>query len=355
MGGFMKNIVKLKDCLKKLKKSDLLQIAESNTYKFSEPVKKDEMIEILTTVIPKNFADNIRYYNIFELYFLTKSIKDYISSEEIASLDDTFNAIEVQLKGYVFSGYEIEDLLAMGYVYVAEAEINPSFVLPEELRMIYTEEFKEKGAMIFGYQGIQSSIMACVNLYGYCSYEQILKLHNEFTGPKVNSNMLKEYIKGYSKKSGTYIIDGDDKYIYSNYLSVDEFEMLMLNEMKMLYYNPTAEEFEEYSYDILNSQVKFLLDKIENLLFEKTEIDIDSLNDFEEDFGSVEEVYFDMGIELAFSARMGRGLLRAIDVLDENECVFLDRKDRDQYYKLYLELLEKSRKWSIKGHFYSDL
>jgi len=59
--------------------------------------------------------------------------------------------------------------------------------------------------------------------------------------------------------------------------------------------------------------------------------------------------------DILIAVRKGLGLYEVLEILDLSLCKFKQLSDMEEFYATYLELLEKTRKWTLKGNRYSDL
>jgi hypothetical protein len=209
------------------------------------------------------------------------------------------------------------------------------------------------------YQTLQMYVAALTNLYGVCTYNQLHKVFKKYTGSKLSLKKVKDYITEFSNYSDVFATTSN--YFFSSSLKAETYMMIVNSDLKRRYYMPTEDEINYYAFVPFGPEVELVVENIRKIILERTAV-YDDLNDelitYEEALGHDEDItldYEDLMDDLVYSARLGIGLLPIMERFDLMQCRFDSLKDMNNFYKSYLELEKKTRKWTLKGALYSEL
>ena len=383
----MKKTTTLKQGLKSLLKDDLLVIAENQRIKFPSNMKKNDMINVLSEILPTNFGEDLIYFSPNELMIYSggfkeifkgidfDTIRDAVQNEQEQfdipdmidatgkniSLEEVFDSVDVLQKSLTeYDVDELNRLIAYGYLFASEKDNIPTFQVPSELQAVLTKKLETNKDELFDYQSLQTLLISLTNLYGVCSYHQLHKVFKHFNGSTLSLKKVRDYCLKYSENN--YFIEAEDHYLYNSMLKPEDFEIIVDSDLKRDYYFPNEEDLKAYGYNVFSPQgLEIFKDLMEFILYHsKTE---DILNDeclsYEEALkmgnNEVVKIYDDILDEILFCAKMGYGLYDFIKILNKSFFKFDSLPSMNAAYSTYLELLENTRKWPLKGFLYSEL
>lgn|GEM_PF-881748 len=363
----------LKDGLKGSLKKDLIIIARNHQLENPHKLKKDELAKRLEPIIQRDFLAEIFFFSLEQtilFYPTSKDIQsdvdndDSMTEEQKSSLSKITQSIENILSNpkemMQRNPDEIAYLSSKGYIFIEEKGINELIQVPEELKEILLLMLLEKGRIFFDFQKLQDYIIALAKLYGVCSYKQLHQVFKKHTGSNLTLQNIKDYTMALSERDDEF--EAEENYFYLSLLDEDEASLIFEYNLKKPYYFPTEKEIMGYVVDIFCPEARRTFNNLSEILLKKTcisknfsVVSIDYSEAIEQQDEEILDSYDEMFGDILFAARMGKGLYQVLQILDFSDCKFKQLSDTDKFYTAYLELLEKSRKWPLKGNLYSDL
>jgi hypothetical protein len=370
----MENTVTLKDHLNSLLKKELVILA--GNYNIDQPnkLKKAELVGFLDQFLKRQFVDDIIYFTADEALLFADGFKGMMKGLDLdqlmeeADLKDNedfpirefLENMDVVRNDILTEKPEILiNLASRGYIFIKEGFINPVIEIPIELKALYLKKTEELRDVMVDYQTLQMYVAALTNLYGVCTYNQLHKVFKKYTGSKLSLKKVKDYITEFSNYSDVFATTSN--YFFSSSLKAETYMMIVNSDLKRRYYMPTEDEINYYAFVPFGPEVELVVENIRKIILERTAV-YDDLNDelitYEEALGHDEDItldYEDLMDDLVYSARLGIGLLPIMERFDLMQCRFDSLKDMNNFYKSYLELEKKTRKWTLKGALYSEL
>jgi len=237
---------------------------------------------------------------------------------------------------------------------LTEDEESPIQV-PSEIYDIYKNQMKERP----DYQNLQLYLFASANLYGVCSYNQLHKLYTHHTGSAHSLSSIHDYVITFAKKRQK--LNANEDYFYHQILKVEDLVPLINSDIES-YYFPTQDDINAYSTQLFGQEANELYDEIKECLLTKTKIEetltgmlIGYEDALEEDAIDILFDYEEILDHLPYCLKMGKDLKHFIQKLDQLSIRFNEDDARDKANSLYLQALENTRKWPLKGALGSEL
>jgi len=365
----------LKQGLSNLLKDELVFLAKHQGITEPNKIKKADLIKLLGQIIPQKFVEDMIYLTPEEVLVFTNGFKGLfpgididemlLESKKEKDLDISLNEMletldQIQDEILNKSPRIVDYLIDKGYVFFKGKYYDGGIEVPQEIKTIYLKEFQNRGKELNVYRMLQMYILAMINLYGVCTYNQLHKVFNKHSGSKLSLKKIKDYVVKFAEKSIYY--KAEDNYFYTTDLGKADYETIVDSDLKRDYYFPSEEEIMFYGCSLSVPEAEDIYNNMTQIILEKTRIvDLNSheLISYEDAVDlETEEILDEYDFilsELVIYAKMGKGLYDLIDTLDLSMCKFTNLKDMNQLYVLFLDLLEKTRKWPLKGALYSDL
>jgi hypothetical protein len=127
------------------------------------------------------------------------------------------------------------------------------------------------------------------------------------------------------------------------------------------YYFPTREDINTYSNQLFGQQAMELYNELKELLLTKTKIEetlagmlIGYEDAMEEDSIDILCDYEEILDYLPYCLKMGKELNQFTQKLDQLSITFNSVNDRKKLHSVYLQILEHTRKWPLKGALVSE-
>lgn len=338
-------------------------------------LKKAHLIKHLSQAIPSKFEEDLQYLTPEEMKVFTGehasidehtsfkigkedsddeeddfSIPDLLEDMEAGvPMDDFFDAMDkVQEEMFTNIPQWLSYLVNNGYAFLTEDE-EPSIQVPSEIFDIYTKQTKEKADDYT----IQQYLFAAANLYGVCSYHQLHNMYIELTESDMTIENIRSYVTRFIEKRQK--LNANKDYFYHPLLKVEDLVSLINSDIET-YYMPTREEINTYSTQLFGSRAMEVYDELKDLLLTKTKIEetltgmlIGYEDAEEEDAVDILYDYEEILDYLPYCLKMGKGLIHFKQKLDQLSIRFNGDDARDKASSLYLQALENTRKWSLKG------
>jgi hypothetical protein len=341
----------LKDCLTKLNKNQLLLLAENHHCAIAKNTKKDQIVEILKKHIQKAFLNSLKYMNASQIFFIVGMLKEMLDTHMIEVLPE--NLPEFEGDYMKISMYDFNILLDLGYTFYNK---NKDPIIPADLLMLYTKFIARTNFDITKYQQLQLIIKGCINFYGYCTVSQVLKVFNKFTRSTMKHAEIEDYIIGFNQFREDFIVYPEDGFLYHYDIDVDDFELFMLTDPDQNYYIPNEKELEDYYFSITCQKAKKTVKRLYNFILSHGCFEEYYINEDDEE-ESVDIHLFSTIIteKLLLAAKLGQGIYKALEIIEERVCSFSSSTDLHQFYSLYRELDRNTRKWILKGRFLSEV
>jgi hypothetical protein len=372
-GSKKANAKTLKENLNVLTKKQLEIMANHHRIENPKKIKKADLIDILEELIQRHFSEDMFFFTDYQMILFTHSLrKDLIDFGEEKGLEKAFDDIFPnkqtfeedfeKLKTAIIENEpkKISDLVSFGYLFVKGEFFKDGFEQPTELTAIAIKTIAERGVELIGYQALQNYIVSLCNLYGVSSYKQLHKVFKKHSGSSMSLKQVKDYTLKLSERSDFFI--ADDNYFYTILLERDEYELIVESDLSRDYYFPTFDEITTYAELRFPESIQKLFLEMKDILLDKTIIDDMALDEgisFEEAIETenyeIVADFMELSEKLLAFSKMGNGVYAVAKELDYYECRFKNLKELNKFYKIYHELQNKTRKWLLKGHLYSEL
>ena len=362
----LKNTKPLKTLLNSQLKGQLKLIAEEHNIDLPKKIKKAELVEILSDFIPKQFYDDVIFFTGNELFIYAEKIRDIIrdlDSEKKPGLnlkDLNINMDNEELDktkaALVADPWSLSFLTASGYGFRMNKGSDNFYEVPEELVHLYFKKIEALGSEFNHYQLLQIYILAMVNLYGVCTYKQLYDLFKRNNRFNFSFEKVRDYIEQLSDKRAMVEATEDD--FYNIFLKPSQYDMLVEYNQYRKYYSPDKDEILFYADGLLGPEAEPIFKELAELLFFKTTVrnPFDAQEELAVGDGEwVDEVYEAILNQIKVASKIGDGVASLLEILYIPDCTFDSLNDQDRFFKLYLELVDKTRKWALKGALYSDL
>ena len=377
----MENKTTLKQCLETLSKEELIDLGKNQGLDSAKKLKQTHLIKHLTQLIPSKFKEDFKYLTPDEVKIFTGeheqltgntsfkigkekseseeddfSIPDLLEDMEAGlPMDDFFDALdEAQEEMHSNTPEWLSYLLNHGYAFLTEDEESPIQV-PSEIYDIYKNQMKERP----DYQNLQLYLFASANLYGVCSYNQLHKLYTHHTGSEHSLSSIHDYVITFAKKRQK--LNANEDYFYHQILKVEDLVPLINSDIES-YYFPTQDDINTYSTQLFGQEVNELYDEIKELLLTKTKIEetltgmlIGYEDAVEEDAIDILFDYEEILDHLPYCLKMGKNLNHFNQKLEQLSVGFTSANDKQKAQSMYVNLLELTRKWTLKGALKSEL
>ena len=377
----MENKTTLKQCLETLSKEELIDLGKNQGLDSAKKLKQTHLIKHLTQLIPSKFKEDFKYLTPDEVKVFTGeheqltgntsfkigkekseseeddfSIPDLLEDMEAGlPMDDFFDALdEVQEEMHSNTPEWLSYLLNHGYAFLTEDEESPIQV-PSEIYDIYKKLKNEKP----DYQNLQLYLFASANLYGVCSYNQLHKLYTHHTRSEPSLASIHDYVIAFTKKRQK--LNANEDYFYHQMLKVEDLVPLINSDIES-YYFPTQEDINTYSTQLFGQEANEIFNELKERLLTKTKIEetltgilIGYEDAVEEDAIDILFDYEEILDHLPYCLKMGKNLNHFTQKLDQLSISFISNNHREKIRSLYLEALENTRKWSLKGALDSEL
>lgn len=259
--------------LRKLKKQNLVILAENQGIESPYKMKKDDLITALNDLLPKKIAEELIYFSSNELMLysdgfrqmfagydhdLLKQSLDKMKDDKLipdvlgdmnnnVSLEEVFQTFDLMKKMVEEDDIDsLNYLIIMGYAFPFTKDFHTTVKLPLELKEVFKNTMEERGDEIFDYQSLQLYIFSLTNLYGVCSCHQLHKVFKKLTGSPLSLKKVRDYALKFSEKSD--LCEATDNYLYNNVLKEEEFELIVDSDLNRDYYFPTEGELSAYGY-----------------------------------------------------------------------------------------------------------
>jgi hypothetical protein len=375
----MENKISLKQFLEALSKEDLVDLAKNQGMDSPKKLKKTHLVKHLIQVIPSKFKEDFKYLTADELKVFTGeheeiggntsfkigkedigdeeddfSIPDLLEDMEAGlPMDDFFDALdEVQEEMHSNTPEWLSYLLNHGYAFLTEDD-EPHIELPSEIYDIYIKQTKEKLDGTPDYQNLQKYLIASANIYGVCSYEQLYKVFTKLTESDISLENIHDYVTQFAEKRKKLSANKD--YFFHKLLKVEDLVSLINSDIES-YYFPTREDINTYSNQLFGQQAMELYNQLKELLLTKTKIEetltgmlIGYEDAMEEDSIDILFDYEEILDYLPYCLKMGKELNQFTQKLDQLSITFNSANDREKLHSVYLQILEHTRKWPLKG------
>jgi len=362
----------LEDGLNGALKNDLVIIARNHELKNPHKIKKDELIQQLLPIIQRDFLAEIFFFSVEQMilfYPTSKDIQSDVDNDDSMTVEKKRNFSKItQFIDNILSNPkemmqrhpdEIAYLSSKGYVFIEKKGIDELIQVPEELKEILLLMLMENGRVFFDFQKLQDYIIALVRLYGVCSYSQLHQVFRKHTGSNLTLKNIKDYTMSLSERDDEF--EAEENYFYLMLLDDEESSLIFDYDLKKPYYFPTEKEILNYSVDIFCPEAKRVFNRLSEIFLKKTcisrhfsVVSIDFSEAIEQQNEEIMDDYDQMLGDILFASKTGKGLFEVLQILDFSDCKFKQISDLDEFYATYLELLEKTRKWPLKGNLYSD-
>jgi len=371
----MEHTMTIKQCLETLSKEELVDLGENQGLDSPKKLKKAHLIKHLSQVIPSKFEENVQYLTPEELKVFTGeheaidkktsfrigkedsgdedddfSIPDLLEDMESGvPMDDFFDALD-QVQEEMFSNIPqwLSYLINNGYAFLTEDE-QPSIQVPSEIFDVYTKQTKEN-SNVFSFQHY---LFASVNLYGVCSYQHLHKLYTEHTASDISLKDIRNHVTRFVEKRQK--LNANKAYFYHPLLQAEDLVPLINSDIET-YYMPNRKEINTYSIQLFGTGALERYNQLKDLLLTKTKIEetltgmlIGYEDALEEDAIDILYDYEEIVDYLPYCLKMGKEPNQYIQKLDQLSIRFEGDNDRSTLQSLYLQTLEKTRKWSLKG------
>ena len=371
----MENNTTLKQCLETLSKEELIDLGKNQGLDSAKKLKQTHLIKHLTQLIPSKFKEDFKYLTPDEVKVFTGeheqltgntsfkigkekseseeddfSIPDLLEDMEAGlPMDDFFDALdEAQEEMHSNTPEWLSYLLNHGYAFLTEDEESPIQV-PSEIYDIYKNQMKERP----DYQNLQLYLFASANLYGVCSYNQLHKLYTHHTGSAHSLSSIHDYVITFAKKRQK--LNANEDYFYHQILKVEDLVPLINSDIES-YYFPTQDDINTYSTQLFGQEANELYDEIKELLLTKTKIEetltgmlIGYEDAVEEDAIDILYDYEEILEYLPYCLKMGKNLNHFNQKLEQLSVGFTSANDKQKAQSMYVNLLELTRKWTLKG------
>ncbi|MFP4461861.1 MAG: hypothetical protein ACLFQE_06660 [Thermotogota bacterium] len=380
----MKKTKTLKQCLEGLSKEELVDLGKNQGLDSPEKLKKTHLVKHLNQMIPSKFEEAFNYLTPDELKVFTGehpeivgnahfkirkaeseyddddfSIPDLLEDMEAGlPMDDFFDALdEVQEEMFSNTPEWLAYLLNNGFVFSIEDEQSPLQV-PSDIYDIYIKKMKEKLEQDLDYQSLQRVLFASVNLYGCCPYEHLQKLFTQQTGSDASLENIKEYVLQFAEKRQK--LNANDNYFYHKILKVEDLVPLINSDVES-YYLPSQDEMNTYSNQLIGPQANEIYKALKELIITKTKIEetltgmlIGYEDAIEEDAIDILFDYEEILDYLPYCLKMGKNLNYFLEKFDKLSIRFNSALDEEKAKSMYVKLLKKTRKWTLKGALESE-
>ena len=287
-------------------------------------------------------------------------VLDYRLTPE--NLEETERYIEKSMgpqEDIVITPDNIEDyrfLFTKGYAFVLQKDFQVIVKVPEDLKEIVKAINQRNEDKIRTYQLLQELILSLSNLYGVCPYPQLYKVLKQYTDSKLYLKKIRDYL--YKLNEKTHLYHPEEHYYANGLLSEEDLNnnldcsknitgksLLKIHEThpETDYYIPEAEEILSYAKDFFGPQAIAPYEKLKAHLIAKTalknpqESDVDDLDD---------NRILD---QVKRCAKMGCSFNDLIKNIETANWILTNQKDTKKAETLYQKLLEKTRKWPMKG------
>ncbi len=373
------NKMTLKQFLETLSKDDLVDLAKNQGLDSPKKLKKNQLVKHLTERIPSKFVEDCQFLTPDEMKVFTGeyeeidvnnsfkigkeeneyedddfSIPDLLEDMEAGMpMDDFFDALdEVQEEMASNTPEWLSYLINHGYAFLTEDEEAP-IQIPSEIYDIYIKKTKEKLVQELDYQTLQKVLFASINLYGVCSYEQLHKLYTEYIDSETPLESIRNYVTRFIEKRKK--LNANKDYFYHPLLQVEDLVPLINSDIET-YHLPTREEINTYSTQLFGQQAMEPHNELKDLLLTKTKIEetltgmlIGYEDAIDEDGLDILYDYEEIEDYLPYCLKMGKDPNHFSKKLDQLSIRFTSANDKKKAYHLYLQALENTRKWPLKG------
>lgn len=362
----------LKDALKDSLKDNLIIIAQNHDLQNPNKLKKDELVRRLEQKIQEHFLEELIYLTSEQMLLFCRTSRDtvfdFVHNDSMTEEQkDKLSNLRLSIENLISNPEELLNtnppemayLASKGYIFIEEKEFGEVIQVPEELKDLYMKSVQEKGLTLLNYQNLQHYITALTNLYGVCSYHQLHQVFKKYNGSHLSFKNLKDYTLAFSDRSNAFI--AEENYFYFTQLDEDEAALFFEYDLKMPYYFPTKRDIAVYAVDLFCLEARQVFNRLSDILLKKTciskgfsVVSVDYSEAIAQQDEEILDSYDEMLADILFASRMGKGLYEVLSILDFSDCKFKQVSATDEFYATYLELLEKTRKWPLKGNLYES-
>jgi hypothetical protein len=95
-------------------------------------------------------------------------------------------------------------------------------VIPNDLLLFYLKHVTGENFNALKYEQLQFILKAAVNLYGYCSIAQLVKLYDQRSDFSVTKKEVMEYVNGYCYFHNKILYDEQQEYVFHTSVSEED-------------------------------------------------------------------------------------------------------------------------------------
>jgi len=362
-GRLLEPSMTLKQCLKNYPKHILRTLGSFLGLDFPEKLKKVHLVKHLNKQILSNFREDFIFLTnddlkTYTLEFAAKTKNSEIKTKnegDDSALDDFYDIMHEMNND---TPSEIIDnlsfLIKKGYI-IDNIRSVPPVIVPSDLREIVIQ--RTKNIQGVDYHQLQDYIFIALNLYGYCTYQQLHDMLHHYTEAVIPLDIIRDYTMKFAEKRGA--IRAQEDSFYDVILYAWELDKLIKSDQKT-YYFPTREELTIYSRKLFPPQAMALYDQLMAIIEQKTKNTLSTSSPIsyqeavEGNRDTALDAYSEIFEYIALGAKMGFDLNAFTVNRNDREIVFNSPEDEEKANALYLELLKQTRKWPLKGFLYSE-
>lgn len=226
--------------------------------------------------------------------------------------------------------------VATGFVQIYYFADTFTAVMPceiqKQVKKVNTPQFREERER---FDLIVQYARACVNLYGCIPLAEFIALFNAQNEQLLDENEVYETLLAYITEDSAFFLW--DELLLSSFVALgdssDVKAFLKITDGKPRYI-PEKEELLKYSDDFYYAQTIYT-ERLKNYLQSVCKNEIQAENTMN---------------EISFCALIGMGMGEVMEIMEDAEVIFRNRKDVENFTDIIMNLMNNTRQWLNKGY-----
>ena len=322
-----------KKLMMEMSKDDIYFVAEVHALELDDTMSKEELVEKINEVLVEDFEHDCQYLLPNEIFYIMDLYLQF-EKKNPTKINSIFQSI---LNNYKYEKDEADGdyLVQMGYFQIQREGDQHTWLLPYPSIIV---SFVSNAVVLleksFENQKMLDYVIALSNIYGWYSYDQFIHIWNLYNENKITEDFADIFLEKMEMKNAQIWIK--DQIIISGTIPAEEYKFLAGTRENLPWYTPSEEMIKKNIDAHVDKHTEAY--KALKAFFTKNKGSIKTNRE-------IELIIFHLMLELKFNNLPSA----AYDILEEYNYVFKDDETGTRFLKMYLDLLNNSRKWVLKG------